>query len=175
MIAVLLITALFVFISVYFYFRAEKLQQSIVSLKRDTAKAHKENQAFSKSMALIASKTEESTKNRLQLLIDRADSKDNADELALLQPLVNNYAILFKACLMKKGKLHSTTKQCFTALENNVYKEFLEKLIKKDSKIQRIWNSNDFNGFITLVEALLVKYEKDSQDNLAAQKDSTAA
>ena len=66
MIAVLLITALFVFISVYFFFRAEKLQRLIAVLNRDTAKAQKENQLLSKSMALMAGNTEGFVKNRFQ-------------------------------------------------------------------------------------------------------------
>lgn len=175
MIAVLLITALFVFISVYFYFRAEKLQQAIVALKRDTAKAHKENQAFSKSMSLIASNSEESFKKRLELLIKKNLNTCAANEITLIQPLINNYALIFKACLVKKGKLHVTSKQCFSALDSNLYKEFLDTIIKKDNKIQRLWNSNDFIGFISLIEALLVKYEKQSQDKVAVEEGSTAA
>ena len=71
MIAVLMVTALFVFVSVYFFFRAEKLQGTIVLMKRESAKAQKENQVFSKSMASIAGNTEEFAKNRLQILSDK--------------------------------------------------------------------------------------------------------
>ena len=71
--------------------------------------------------------------------------------------------------------MHVTAKQCFSALDSNLYKEFLDTIIKKDNKIQRLWNSNDFIGFISLIEALLVKYEKQSQDKVAVEEGSTAA
>jgi len=166
MIAVLLITALFVFISVYFFFRAEKLQRTIVLLKRDTAKTQKENQIFSKSMALMAGNTEEYAKSRLQLLLVKTQDKKTLNELDLIKPFINNYSLIFKECLMKKGKLQSTTRKCFANLDGDVFKEFFETIIKKDNKVQRLWNSNNFIGFISLAEALLVKYEEKSQSNL---------
>jgi len=174
MIAVLLITALFVFISVYFFFRAEKLQRSIVLLKRDTAQSQKENQILSKSMASMAGNTEEFAKNRLQLLLKKNQNKKNANELALIKPFIDHYSLIFKECLLKKGRLHTITKKCFSNLEGDLFKDFFEQVIKKDSKIQRLWNSNNFIGFISLVEALLVKYEEQSQSD-SIKEDSNAA
>ena len=174
MIAVLLITALFVFISVYFFFRAEKLQRSIFLLKRDTAITQKENQIFSKSMALMAGNTEVFAKNRLELLLKKNNSKDILAELALIKPFIDGYSLIFKECLMKKGRLQAATKKCFSEQGEDVYKEFFENVIKKDSKIQRLWNSNNFIGFISLVEALLVKYEEQTQSSLTKQESTTA-
>jgi len=175
MIAVLLITALFVFISVYFFFRAEKLQRSIVLLKRDTAITQKENQIFSKSMALMAGNTEAFAKNRLQLLLKKTQNKDALTELTLIKPFIDSYSLIFKECLMKKGRLQAATKKCFSSQEGDVYKDFFETIIKKDSKILRLWNSNNFIGFISLAEALLVKYEEQSQKKLATEKSATAS
>ena len=174
MIAVLLITALFVFVSVYFFFRAEKLQRSIVLLKRDTAKTQKENQVLSKSMALMAGNTEDFVKNRLQLLLNKSQDKKYLDELALIKPFIDNYSLIFKECLMKKGRLHIITKKCFSNQEGDAYKSFFETIIKKDSKIQRLWNINNFIGFISLVEALLVKYEEQSQKKPSLEDASAA-
>jgi hypothetical protein len=170
MIAVLLITALFVFVSVYFYFRAEKLQHAIVSLKRDTAKAHKENQIFSKSMALMAGNTEEFVKNRLNLLLNKSKDKDILHELAIITPFIESYADIFKECLVKKGVLQSATRKAFANQGEDVYKTFCNTIIKKDSKLQRLWNSNNFIGFISLSEALLVKYEEQIQKSLAPEE-----
>lgn len=161
MIAVLLVTALFVFISIYFFFRTEKLQRTITSMKRDASKTQQENQVFSKSMALIAGSTEEFTKKRLQCLLDKSKCSNTINQLTLIKPIIHNYAVIFKECLVKKGKLQSTIKKCFSSLEEDTYQEFFETCIKKDSKIQRLWNSNNFIGFISLVEALLVKYEEE--------------
>jgi len=173
MIAVLLITALFVLISIYFFFRAEKLQRSIVLLKRETAKSLKENQILSKSMAQMAGNTEEFAKNRLQLLLKKQQEQDIIDELVLIKPFIESYSLIFKECLMKKEKLHAITKKCFSNQEGDLYKDFFEKIIKKDSKIQRLWNSNSFVGFISLSEALLMKYEGRSKTSDATESAST--
>ncbi len=169
MIAVLLITALFVILSVYFFFRAEKLQRQMITLKRDTAKIKSENQVLSKSMGLIASNNEEFAKNRLQLLLNKYQEHDVLDELALIEPFINNYSQIFKECLLKKGKLHSATRKCFSSQEEELYKVFFEKIIKNDTKVQRLWNSNNFIGFVSLAEALLVKYEEQLQENIETE------
>lgn len=163
MIAVLLITALFVFISVYFFFRSEKLQRSIVLLKRETAKSVKENQILSKSMSLMAGNTEEFAKKRLQASLNKHQEQEILKELNLIKPFIDNYSLIFKECLMKKEKLHSITKKCLSHQEGDIYKDFFDKIIKKDSKILRLWNHNNFIGFITLAEALLMKYEGQPQ------------
>ncbi len=173
MIAVLLITALFVFISIYFFLRAEKLQHSILLLKRETAKAQKENQILSKSMGLMAGNTEDFAKSRLKLLLNKKKDQKTSDELALIKILIDNYSIIFKECLMKKGKLHTITRKYCSAQGSEAYKEFFDKIIKNNSKIQRLWNSNNLIGFVCLVEALLVQYEEQLQDNAVAETSST--
>ena len=165
MIVVLLITVLFVFISVYFFFRAEKLQRAIVLLKRETTKSLKENQVLLKSMNLMAGNTEDFAKNRLQTLLNRHQEQEILDELNLIKPFINSYSLIFKECLMKKEKLHSITKKCLSHQEDDLYKDFFDKIIKKDTKIQRLWNSNSFVGFISLTEAILVKYEVHSKES----------
>ncbi len=172
MIAVLLITALFVIISVYFFFRAERLQRSIMLLKRDTVKAQKENQILSKSMALMAANSGAFANNRLQLLLNKTQSEQNSNELTLVKPFIENYSAIFKECLMNKGKLHAITKKCLSTQGEDAYKTFSEQIIKKDKKIQRLWNSNNFIGFISLVEALLVKYEEQSQDDFTTKEET---
>lgn len=169
MIAVLLITALFVFISIYFFFRAEKLQYTIISLKRDALKTQNENQVVSKAMGLMAGNTEGFARNRLQLLLNNTQDKATLDELALIKLFIDNYTVIFKACLLKKGKLHSMTKSCFANHPGDAYQDFVDSIIKKDSKIQRLWSSNNFIGFISMAEALLVKYEKSYQESLTAE------
>lgn len=158
MLAVLLITALFVALSIYFYFRAEKLQHTLLRLKRETANTSKENTALTKSMALIASNHEAFAKSRLQQLLANNKEQKRSGNVELIQPLINNYVIIFGECLKGKGQLQTVTKKCFDSQDTNGYKEFVNKVIKNDVKIQRLWASNNLIGFISLVEALLVKY-----------------
>jgi hypothetical protein len=143
---------------VYFFFRAEKLQRTIILLKRETTKTLKEKELLAKSMVQMAGNTEGFAINRLQVLLKKHKDEEILDQLILIKPFLDNYSLIFNECLMKKGKLQSTTKKCFSNREES-YKDFFEQVIKKDSKIQRLWNSNNFIGFISLAEALLVKYE----------------
>jgi len=158
MLAVLLITALFVALSIYFFFRAEKLQHTLLRLKRETANTSKENTTLTKSMALIASNHEEFAKSRLQQLLANNKEQRRSDNAELIKPLINNYVIIFGECLKGKGQLQTITKKCFDNQGTNDYKEFVNKIIKNDVKIKRLWASNNLIGFISLVEALLVKY-----------------
>ncbi len=168
MLAVLLITALFVALSIYFFFRAEKLQHTLLRLKRETANTSRENTTLTKSMALIASNHEEFAKIRLQKLLASNKNHKREDNAELIKPLINNYVIIFGECLKGKGQLQTVTKKCFDSQGTNDYKEFVNKIIKNDVKIQRLWASNNLIGFISLVEALLVKY-----GGIDASSDST--
>ena len=164
MIAVLIITALFVVICIYLFFKTEKLQRTLTIINREMAKAQKDNDILSKSIAIIAGNTEESVKNRLQRLLDNTQCQNTASALTLSKPFFNNYSFIFKACLKKKEVLHSSTKKCFSSKGNDVYQNFIDSVIKNDPQILRLWNTNNFIGFISLVEALLVKYEEKSNN-----------
>jgi len=158
MLVLLLITALFIALSIYFFFRAEKIQNTLRLLKRDKGKILKENTMLTESLALITSNHEEVAKIRLQLLLDENNNQPYVDNVKLFQPLINNYAIIFNECLKEKGRLHGITKECFDNQNSSDYKSFINKIIKNDEKLQRLWESNNFIGFISLVEALLIKY-----------------
>lgn len=160
MIALLLITVLFVLISVYFFFRAEKLQRALAVLNRETVKAQKENASLSKSLAFLGGNSEEFVKKRFQLLLDNTQSQQTINQLSLINPIINNYAFIFKACLMKKNMMQSTIKECFSLLEKDTYNNFITLIIKNDANLLRLWNSNNFMGYFSLVEAILIKFEE---------------
>lgn len=122
-------------------------------------------------MVLMAGNSEKFARNRLQLLLNKTKNQKILDELALIKPFIDCYSLIFKECLMKKGKLHTITKTCFSNNEVDVYTDFFEKIVKKDPKIQRLWNSNNFIGFISMSEALLVKFE-DKLHSGAIENDS---
>lgn len=165
MIVLLLITVLFILISVYFFFRAEKLQRNLSVLNRETAKVQKENASLSKSIAFIGGNSEEFVKNRLQLLLDRNQSQQTVSQLSLIKPIINNYAFIFKACLMKRNTMQSTIKECFSTSEEQIYNNFISLIINQDTNLLRLWNSNNFMSYISLVETILIKFEKEDQND----------
>jgi len=164
MIALLLITVLFVATSVYFFLRSENLQRSILIIKREADKTQKEHAALSKSMTKIASSYGEFSKKRLHEILTTSEGTAEHKEIELLKPLINNYGIIFRECLLGKGKLHAVTKRCFSSQGAEAYDEFIKKIIKTDSSIQRFWGSNNLTGFVSLVESLLIKYSAKKAD-----------
>lgn len=170
---VLAITALFVAISVYFFFRAEKLQRFVLTQKRDSAATKKENKGLVDSMALIAGRYEEFAKNRLVQLKERAQIQQN-DQLIqyceLISPLINNYTIIFRECLKGKGRLKGIAQKCFDNHDPKDFKQFVSFLMKGEKNMKRLWASNNLNGYICLVEALLVLHEKDHTPTMPANE-----
>ncbi len=124
----------------------------------------KENITLSKSMALLASSHEDFVKTRFNLLVAKAEQTSQKSEVELLKPLVNNYAVIFRECLIDKGKMQAIIKMPFKSQENEAFKEFASKIIKTDTKLQRLWGSNNLSGFIALVESLLMKYTGEEKD-----------
>jgi hypothetical protein len=160
MIFLIVITLLFLFLTIYFYFRVEKLQREIGKVKSENKNHQKENKALLESLILVASRQEEFAKNRFQLIQSAVDSESTFyEELRILSPFINNYAAIFRACLKGKGQLSVFTKKCYDSGDPESYSQFSALMAKQDSKIKRIWGSNTLNGYLTLVETLLVKYE----------------
>lgn len=159
MLAVLLITLLFVAISIYFFFRAEKLQHELLLLRREINNTQQENKNLSKSMALLASSHGDFAKSRYSVIANKAENT----EIELLKPLINNYAVIFRECLTGKGKMQAITKKCFNNQDKEAFNKFTTTITKADVKLQRLWASNNLAGFISLVEALLVKYSEDEE------------
>ena len=96
---VLVITVVFVLISIYFFFRAEKLQRQLISQQRESLATRKENKLLVESITLVATREQEFSKAKLQRL--KAYAKANDDEQLLLHtelisPLINNYSIVFR-------------------------------------------------------------------------------
>ena len=157
MIFVLSIMAIFVAISIYFFFRAEKLQREVILAKRDGNIARKENKVLIDSMALLASRYEEFARNRFNELKSRSQaSEENIKQIA---PLINNYSTIFAECLKGKERLKPITQRCYQLIDSNAFKEFNQYIGKRDAQIKRMWSSNSLNGFVSLVEALLVNLE----------------
>lgn len=173
MLVLLLITALFIALSIYFFFRAEKLQNTIRLLKRDKGKTLQENTVLNETIALIANNHEEFAKIRLQLLLTDDESQLYSEHVKLIQPFINNYVIIFNTCLKEKGRLHSITKECFDNQNSEEYINFINKIIKNDKKLQRLWESNNVIGFISLVEALLIKYNTEKENSVSIQNEAS--
>lgn len=156
---ILAITLLFVVISIYFFFRAEKMQRAVLIQKRDNAITRKESQVLIDSTAIIATKYEEFSKSRLTAMRASAQ-KDNNEQLLqyceTISPLINNYGLIFRECLKGKERLKPTCQKCFQNHDEQAFKNFVQLLMQSEKHLKRFWSHNNFNGFISLVEALLI-------------------
>ncbi len=153
---VLVITVVFVLISIYFFFRAEKLHRQLINQQRESLSTRKENKLLVESTALIATRGQEFAKARLQQL--KANANNNEQlllHIELITPLINNYSIIFRECLKGKGRLKAISQKCFENQGNSAYKKFVALIVTSDRKLKRYWSSDNLNGFLFLVEGLL--------------------
>jgi hypothetical protein len=160
MIFILAITVIFLLLTIYLFFRAEKLQQQLVKAKSESHNVRKENKALLDSLMLVSTRQEELVKNRFQTLKDSHKENDHSAhyaELKIIAPLINNYAAIFRACLKGKGQLSTITKKCYDNSEPDSYKEFTQWVNKQDKKLKRMWTSNTLSGYLALVEAILLQ------------------
>lgn len=165
MVVVLVILLVFVLLSVYFFFRVEKLQRQVTLQKKETSQTKKDNKLLSDATALLASRYDEFAKFRFNKIKERIDQNDAdktaaSKEVEIITPLIVNYAAIYRACITSKGQLKPTAKKCFDSYDANSFKIFVEFIGKQDNHVKRMWSSNNLNGFVSLVETLLLNLEK---------------
>ncbi|PKI12999.1 hypothetical protein [Colwellia sp. 12G3] len=170
---VLVITVVFVLISVYFFFRAEKLQREIITQQRESLATRKENKILSEYMILVATREEEFAKAKLQRLKAYAKANDHEQLMIhaeLISPLINNYSIIFRECLKGKGRLKAISQKCFENQDSSAYKKFVALIVTSDKKLKRYWSSDNLNGFLFLVDALLTMTDDSANVPIKNQK-----
>jgi hypothetical protein len=163
---ILTITAIFIGISIFFSFRSEKLQRLLLTQQRDNKNTKKESQAMLDSMAIVATRHEEFIKARLLQMKDQATKTDNKDllnYLDLISPLINNYSMIFRECLKGKGYLKVICQKCFDNHDKQSFKKFIAWMVTSDPAIKRHWSSDNLNGYLHIVNLLLIKTEKKSK------------
>ncbi|WP_085300122.1 hypothetical protein [Cognaticolwellia mytili] len=153
MIFIFAVIAMFVAVSVYFFFKAESLQREIILMKREVSNTKKENKVYLDSVAIIAQRYEEIAKQKLLYLKDK-ESLDTR-VLELISPMINNYAVIFSDSIRAKGKLQSAVKKVYEGYQKDSYKAFSNHITQSNTEIKRAWSSNNINGCILLVDALL--------------------
>ncbi|TWX68624.1 hypothetical protein ESZ36_09070 [Colwellia demingiae] len=169
------ITLIFVFISIYFFFRAEKLQRKLITQQRESSSTRKENKVLVESMTLVATREQEFAKERLKRLIAYAKANEHEQLLIhteLISPLINNYSIIFQECLKGKGRLKAISQKCFENQDSSAYKKFVAMLVTSNKQLKRYWSSDNLNGFLFLVEALLT-FDGDYAHALATDQKSS--
>jgi hypothetical protein len=155
---VLPITAVFVFLCIYFFFSTEKLQRKLIMQRREGESTRKENKILVDAMALTSNRYEKLSKNTLEKKITEAKLNNNetlVQHLELISPLINNYSLILRECLKGKGKLKTIVQKCFNNHDEQSFKQFVALLVTSDKSLKRYWASNNLNGFLFLVEALL--------------------
>lgn len=153
MIFVLAVIAIFVAVSIYFFFKAESLQREIILMKRDVSATKKENKLYLETVAIIAQRHEEVAQQQLAQLKE-AQALDTK-VLELISPMINNYAVIFNDSIRAKGKLQTSVKKVYEGYQKGSYKAISNHIAQSSTEIKRAWSSNNINGCILLVNALL--------------------
>ena len=148
---------MFVAVSIYFFFKAEELQRELIVVKREISSTKKDNKAYVELMAIIAQRHEEIAKQRFVEL--RTVLHEESEMFEIIAPMINSYATIFNDSVRTKGKLKSSVEKVYEGSQKGSYKLFSNFIAQSDKDIKRAWSSNNINGFIILVEALL-KFKK---------------
>lgn len=162
---VLAIALVFVVISVYFFFRVEKLQRKLITQQRESLTTRKENKLLVESMTLVAAREQEFSKARLARLKTYSQNNEHIQlqmHTELISPLINNYSLIFQECLKGKGRLKVICQKCFENQDSSAYKKFVALIVTSDKQLKRYWASDSLNGFLLLVDALLTFDEQNT-------------
>jgi uncharacterized membrane protein YheB (UPF0754 family) len=163
MFIVVSLVAVFVMISIYLYFRAENLQSELTLSKREAQKVKKENGFLIDAMIISANKNEEFAKFRLQEMKNNMDEKlaeKLKEELEYITLLTANYGTIYKECLKGNVQLKTVTKNCLDNYAAGTFNCFTLFINNQDNGLKRMWLSNNLQGFISLIEALLLQLNK---------------
>jgi len=155
--------AIFVVVSIYYYFRAESLYRQLMVSKKELSQLKKDTKTMVDSLAVVAQKNEEFVKFRFNKL----QNKDDEESAALLIPLVNNYAGIFSESIRGKRKMHKIAQKCCENHQTGSYKKLTAYIGNQEAHIKRMWSSNNVNGFMSFMEAMLVELEKTKEANVA--------
>lgn len=159
----LIVLAIFVVVSIYFYFRSERLAHELVQQKRESAVTRKENKQLADMFAVVALKQEELYQFRFNKLRERAEKEapSVASDMALVSPLVNNFANVYRGCSTGTNQLKVVSQQCFENYKTGSFKEFLRFISGQEKHIKRMWGTNNLVGFLSTMEALLTEFQSD--------------
>lgn len=153
MIFVLVVIAIFVAVSIYFFFKAEELQRTVMLKKKELSATKKENKNYLEMMAIIAQRYEKISVQRFIEL--RTALPEKAEKFDIIAPMINNYATIFNDSVRTKGKLQSSVKKVYESYQKGSYKLLSNYITQADKEVKSAWSSNNINGFIILVDALL--------------------
>lgn len=159
MIFFLSVIAIFVAVSIYFFFKAENLHRSLLTAKREVKNVKNESKALADNFAVIAQRNQDFAQQRLNN--DKSENKESEIHRHL-KPLVSNYATIFTAAAKGKGELHKTVKKCLDNYEAQAFQDLKKFIGSQEAPLKRMWSSNNVQGFMALVESLLLTIEKNS-------------
>ncbi len=170
------VAAIFVVVSIYYYFRSERLHHDLIAKKRESAQALRDNKQMLDTFALLATKQEEFYLSRYSGLKKAAEKQAPlvAKEMTVLWPIINNFSGIYRGCAMSKEPLQGKVKACYESFSPGAFDDFKRLLANKQKPIKNMWSSNNLIGFVSLVEAMLMEFQADiaraRQTNRANEK-----
>jgi hypothetical protein len=171
----LVIIVMFVLISIYFYFRAEKLEREVVKQKQSSSLVNKENIALVDTILNVGQKNADFAKHRLKIISLKVESLEKYSREAqeqridIISPLINNYNLIFQDSVKAKGRVKLITKECYDSISPTAFQSFGSFIKRSEQHIARNWSSNNLTGFITLVEGLLLDFEEVVKELVSVQ------
>jgi hypothetical protein len=157
------VIAVIVFICIFLFFRLENIKQSLQIAKGEINSTKRENKQLVDSLVLVAKRYEEFAQYRLayyEELSSRYQNEENQLGLFIITPLIQYYGHIFQECLKKDGRLAIVVKACYDKKKAPSFDEFTLFISKQDTAVKKMWQQNNLLGYVSLVEALLIKQGK---------------
>ena len=153
MIFSLFIVIVFVAVSIYYYFRSEKLDAELKSVKKEASNNKKESKILVDAFAVVAKKNEDFISFRFKAA--QENCSDN-ELIVLLTPLVTNYAMIFRESIRGKDEMHKVAKKCCESYQPGSFKRLTLYINSQETHIKRAWSSNNLKGFIAFMEGMML-------------------
>lgn len=159
---IILIVFVFIAVAIFLFFRAERIQKQLNHALRELGQSRKLFQSLNDAIAITASKNEEFSKFRFKQLEERIEARKLplTQHAETISPLIQNYAHIFCEVAGKKAQLKPVAQKCYDSIKKGSYKGFITFINGQEKHLKRMWANDSLNGFISLVESLILDLEK---------------
>ncbi len=151
----------FLGICIFLFYRAEGLQSKLNAVQKEVKTTNKANQNLIDIMAIVALKNEEFAVKRLVALKD--EEPETAQDITTITPFITHYSMIIREVMKGNGQLSVVVNKLYEGAEKGSFKRFTNYISRQDASIKRLWSTNNIASYISLVEALLIHLEEQSE------------
>ena len=166
-----LIVLAFIAIAIYLFFRSENFLKQLKATQRELKASKKVYQHLNESLVTVATKNEEFLKFRFKKIEQYVEARNLplTSYLESMSPLVQHYGHILFEVSSGNSKVKPVVQKCYEAHKKGSYKDFTNFMNSQDATVKRLWNNDNAQGLIALVEHLLMGLQEQAGMDIAAK------